>query len=327
MDLVPKLAALAARNGGVFTRAMAREAGYTERQLKTATGARGGWVVVRRGVYVERRVWDACDDAGRHRLGVHAALLTTRPGATVSHSDAAVLHGMPTRPRWFALHHLTRPDVHGGRTEGGIKHHRATLQVTDVVDRQGLATTTLARTAVDVAREHGFEDGVVTADAALRLGATRAELADHVEAGRYWPHNGRARQAVEVADGGAQSIGETLLRLMLVELGIGAPVTQFEVTDGSRSAYADLRIGRQLYEFDGKAKYLGRDEGGLADEPASAVVWREKQREDWMRRQHGGFGMSRVVWAELFHPVRRTTQRRLMQEFLETERRLGPWVE
>ena len=80
------------------------------------------------------------------------------------------------RPRWRELVHVTRPGVTGSRTEGGVKHHRAGYGERDLTVVQGLASTGLARTALDIAREHGYQDGVVAADAALRLGAKHAEL-------------------------------------------------------------------------------------------------------------------------------------------------------
>ena len=76
----PALNAVAARNGGVFLRRDAVRAGYSEREMKTLTGPRGDWVVVRRGCYAERTLWDVEDDEGRYRLRVLAAhLTTTRP--------------------------------------------------------------------------------------------------------------------------------------------------------------------------------------------------------------------------------------------------------
>ena len=42
------------------------------------------------------------------------------------------------------------------------------------------------------------------------------------------------------------------MRVMLGELGLGKIETQYLVTDGYRTAYADARIGRHLFEFDGR---------------------------------------------------------------------------
>jgi hypothetical protein len=319
----PDLAAIASRNGGVFTRAEAAACGYSERGLKTATGHRGRWVTVRRGCYAERRLWEVLDADGRYLLRVRAAVLVQRIEALVSHTSAAVALGMQVRPHWRDLVHVTRPGVRGSRTESGVKHHLAGYDERDCTTARGLRATGLARTAVDIAREHGFEDGVVAADAALRLGATPDDLSRALARMVSWPHVTEARAAVRVADGGAQNVGETLLRLMVLELDIGPPETQFEVVEGRRRAEVDIRVGRHLFEFDGRVKYLAREDGGVADVPVTEVVWREKQREDWLRRVHGGYGVSRVVWRELFGEERSRTLRRLRSEYLQTVARFG----
>jgi hypothetical protein len=240
-----------------------------------------------------------------------------------SHASSAALLGIPLRPHWTELVHVTRAGVTGGRTEGGVKHHRAEYVAGDVARGAPIPALGLARTAVDVGREFGFTDGVVAADAALRLGAVRSELEEALAPMRCWPHVTRARAAVAVADGGAQSIGETLVRLLLLELDLGTPETQFEVRDRGRHAYVDLRVRRHLFEFDGKVKYLGREHGGLAVRPPEQVVWDEKRREDWLRNHDGGYGMSRIVWSELFGRAREDLKRRLLSEFNESQRRYG----
>ena len=317
----PELRAYAARQGGAFTRAQAREAHYTERQMKTLLRPGGEWAVLRHGVYAERAFVDCLDTTEKYVLGVHAVVLSTRPGNAISHTSAAAIHRIPLRPHWLNLHHVTRPGALGGRTDNGVTHHRARLEDLDLAEVDGFLVTSLARTAVDVARLHGFEDGVVAADAALRLGATQTELTTMLERCRNWPHNTRARGAVRVADAGAETVGETLLRLIVLELEIGVPETQFRVSDGQRTAYVDMRVGRHLFEFDGRVKYVDRARGGVADRPVEEVLWQEKQREDWLRSQ--GFGVSRVTWPELFGSARKRTLRRLAHEYAATVRRLG----
>lgn len=319
----PRLRAICTDQRGVFTRRQAVSCGCTERELKTRTGARGDWVVVRRGVYAERAVWERLSDDARYRMRVRAAVLTGTKSAVASHSSSAAILGLPLRPHWTELVHVTRPGVTGSRTEGGVKHHLAGYAESDVVEADGLRVMGLPRTAVDIARELGFTDGVIAADAALRLGATRRQLESALAIMRSWPYVTRARDAVSVADGGAHSIGETLLRLLVLELGIGAPQTQFLAVQPGRRAEVDLRVRRHLFEFDGKVKYLGREQGGVADVAPAEVVWREKQREDWLRNHDGGYGMSRVVWAELFGRARKETKRRLAHEFAESQRRYG----
>jgi hypothetical protein len=321
--MLPSLRGLAAQQNGVFTRRQAVACGCTERELKTRTGARGDWVVVRRGAYADRSVWETLGEDDRYRLRVRAAVLCAATPATVTHTSAAAFLRFPMRPHWRELVHVTRPGVHGGRTEGGVKHHLARLYPGEVQPLHGIRLSDPAWTAMDVAREHGFEDGVVAADAALRSGATRADFARALEVMTCWPRITGARAAADVADGGAETIGETLTRLLVLELGVGVPETQFTVVADRRSARVDLRLRRHLFEFDGKVKYLGRDHGGVADRRPEQVVWDEKRREDWLRNHDGGYGMSRVVWSDLFGRARDETKRRLAREYAESERRYG----
>ena len=319
----PTLRALAAIQGGVFTRRQAKLDGCSEREIKTRTGPHGDWVTVRRGVYAERVVWEGTDDVGRYELEVRAVGLVTEDTYVYSHTSAATLWNMPTRPRWYELVHVTRPDVLGGRVEGGVKHHKGWWG-DDVVMLDELPVTSLARTAMDVARELGFEDGVVAADAALRLGATQHEIGAVLQRMGSWPHVTRARAAADAADGGAETIGETLTRLLVLELGIGRPETQFEVWSEGRHAFVDLKLRRHFIEFDGKIKYLGRERGGVRDgQDPDEVLWSEKRREDWLRRYDGGHGMSRVIWSELMPAQREATKRRILREFMTSQQRFG----
>ena len=169
----------------------------------------------------------------------------------------------------------------------------------------------LARTAVDLGREHGFEDGVVACDAALRMGVSRAGAGrrpapDDLLAARH-----PGPRAVRGADGGAQNVGESLLRLMVLELDIGRPETQY----GWSRARAGPRWtcgwgGTCSSSTAGSSTSTGCTAGSRTGR-SSQVLWEEKQREDWLRRAGGGHGMSRVVWEEMFGARRRETLRRL----------------
>jgi hypothetical protein len=322
--VTPQLRALAHRQGGVFTRRQAVMSGCSEREIKTRTGPRGDWKVVRRGAYAERDLWETVDEDERYRMTVRGALLMSTEPAVLSHTSAGAFLGLQLRPHWRRVVHVTRPGVTGGRLEGGVNHHTAAYTVDDVLQLDGLPILGLGRTAVDIARTYGLEDGVVAADAALRLGATRAELARVLAGMPSWPRITTARTAVDLADGGAANIGETLLRLLVLELELGVPETQFHVVEGGREAWVDLRLRRHFIEFDGRVKYVGRESGGVADRSPEQVVWDEKRREDWLRGHDGGHGMSRVIWSDLFGAARAATKRRLRHDILESDRRYGP---
>ncbi len=319
--MTPLLRTVANSQFGLVTRRSALEVGYTERQLKTMTQPGGQWVVVRRGVYAERWEWDGADETGRHLMRVVAATLTMPAPHVLSHTSAAVAHGLDCRPVWRELVHVSHPGVRGGRTEGGVKHHPATVPETQVVARDGLVMTSLARTGVDIAREHGLEDGVVACDQILRLGTPRSELVSVLGQMRSWPNVTRARAAVALADGGAANIGESLGRMLVVELGYGAPLTQVWIEDGGRRACVDMLLGQHVFEFDGRRKYVGADHGGFAGPDVEKVLWEEKLREDWLRSL--GFGISRIVWHDLFGVARRQARTRLLGEYLATCERVN----
>ncbi len=315
----PALAALAAQQHGLVTRRQAKHTGYTERELRTLTKPDGPWYVVRRGVYLPRPRWESADPRGQHLLEVRAALLNAVVPGIVSHSSAAVLHSLPVLhvPR---LVHLTRPGVNGGRTEHGVKYHPARVPHTDQIQRHGLPLTSPARAALDVSREEGYVAGLVLADQALRTGVSRDDLSRVVAGMTCWPGVVKARAVVEDADAGAESVGETLCRGLVTELGHGRPQTQFAIVEGGRSARADLRLGWHLFEFDGKVKYA-RDRPYSDSRLGDQVLFAEKRREDWLRSL--GYGVSRVVWGELLGPARARTVQRLLGEVERTIARVG----
>ena len=116
----PEIRALALTQLGVVTRRQALELGMTERRLKTALLPGGPWVVIRRGVYAERWVWESADEARRHLMRVRAATLVATTTYAVSHSSAAVVHGLDMRAHTREVIHVSHPRVLGGRTEGGV---------------------------------------------------------------------------------------------------------------------------------------------------------------------------------------------------------------
>src|SRR4051812_43330788 len=121
-----ELAALAARQGGLVTRAQAMDAGYRAPELRALTGVGGQWVTVRRGVYAERDWWNTLDPfAGPALARAWAAHLAIGVDHVMSHDSAAHAWGLPVVLTRSNLVHITRPGVWGSRTEHGIKHHLA----------------------------------------------------------------------------------------------------------------------------------------------------------------------------------------------------------
>jgi hypothetical protein len=243
----------------------------------------------------------------------------------ISHDSAAVLLGLPTLRQPRPLVHVTRLGSPRATTRDGIKRHQSPILDEYVVQRDGLRVLGLARTAVDIAREHGLVHGVTAIDAARQLGVEPAELWSVTEQMWHWPNVITARRAIERSNGGAESLGETLARLLLEELGLGPIQTQFEISDGARSARVDLRVGRHLFEFDGRLKYLRPHRGGVAVQDPERVVWEEKKRQDWLLGYH--LGMSRLVWADFWGRARVEALARVAREYQLTCARFGTSID
>ena len=252
---------------------------------------------MRRGAYCLADQWDAATEAERRWLTDVAAHLTTTTPHLLSHDSAARALALPMLEPRRVLVHVTRPGVGGSRTEHGVKHHLARVSPRSRAVVEGLAITGLARTGLDMAREHGLMCGLVVLDACRRRGMTEQDAAAELALMRSWPGVRTARTALALSDGRAESPGETLLRLLVHEMGLGPIRPQFAVPLPAGAAWCDLVVGRHAFEFDGRVKYLPVSDGGLATRSASEVVWDEKVRERGIASL--GMGISRVTWEDV----------------------------
>lgn len=281
------LVRLAQRQGGVFTRAQAVSCGCSRAEIETALRT-GRWRTLRYGVHV--RAQDVPEQgAPRVALQVQAARLRLGPSVVARGLTAAALHGLPLLDAA-----PDAPDVVLPRREG-VSPRRDVAQVwlppEQVVQRSGVPVTSLARTAVDVARRSPALAGVVVADGALLRGATAHDLAEALGAVRGSPGRRAAALALDRARAGAESALETLGRVQMVAQGIPEPELQVEVgdADGPIGRVDHLwREQRVIGEADGRSKYADL-----------AVLWAEKLREDRLR--DAGFEVVRYGWHEALH--------------------------
>lgn len=278
----------------LWSRQLLRDEGWTDSTLGSAVTA-GRLARVRRGTYSRPGELKA---SAAHRRLIAATLPELLPGSVVSHASAAVLHGLPMREVWLDRVHVTRPGTaHGhARVHGITRLSRAPLASDDITEVDGVPVTSLARTAVDLARTKDHTWGVIECDAALHRGATHDALQGCIEAGRRWSGNARARSCVDFADGLSESPLESLSRVQLHRFGLPRPVLQFEVRDGgmllARCDFAWPEYG-VVGECDGKIKYGGLGDKGLS---AADAVMAEKRRE-WSLREVGWW-LVRWGWAE-----------------------------
>ncbi len=314
------IAAIAAGNGLVTGRQL-RALGIDPR-LMARWVRRGDLVAVRRSVYTTRELWESWDEyVARPTARIRAAHLTLAVPHVFSHDSSAILQKVPLlRPQDSDVH-VTRKRVNGSRLRYGVHHHGAPFQPEQVVRVGGLATLDVPRTAVDIAREHGYRAGLVAADGAMQLGFSRAELEAAAAPMKSWPGITTVRTVVAEADPGAESAAETLGRELVKELGIGEVETQFPVRTPSGVAWCDLRVGCHVFEVDGRKKSRPIADGGLVDRDLEQLLWDERRRQREVCGQ--GLGMSRIYWEDYWGAARARAIERLLAENAVTVSRFG----
>jgi len=218
------------------------------------------------------------------QLGVRHAL---------SHDSAALLWGLPLIGDGSIVHIIQAVAPHRG--PGDVRRHRQHLRDDDVVELDGRRVTSLSRTIADCASSLRAQDGLVLADAALRLGLDREECGEMLRSRSGQRGVRRATEVLSLADDGAESPGESRLRHMVLRAGLPAPQTQVLVETQDGPVWGDVGWPewRVLAEYDGVAKYT-------ATSTAAAAVLRERRREVAIERQ--GWRVLRATAADLHRP-------------------------
>jgi len=291
MPLDPRLAGAAAAQHGLFTTAQALAAGYSEHEIKDLLRGKQ-WSRLRRGIYVETTALPL-DEQTRHVLMARAALHRLRPPAHASHVTAAAAHRLVLLEPDLSVLHITRPGTSTSRVEADVHHHAGNTPPGHLIVVDGLAVTDIARTIVDYARESTFEQGIVTAEAALWAKQTSSEeIRSALLECRDWPGARNAGRVVSFASSLSQSPGESISRICFAEHGVPEPRQQVAFHDGAGLiGLADFYWEEQatVAEFDGRLKY----EGENAD---MMTLYAEKRREDRLRAL--GLEIVRFGWYE-----------------------------
>lgn len=279
------------------------EAGWSDVLL--AQAVRNGVLArPRRGAYVDAAAWRSLDEAGRHALRARAAVQQAKTRVVLSHVSGLVEVEAPLWGLDLEDVHLTRLDGKIGRHEAGIHQHCGAVAPDDVVRLHGVELMNPARLAVE-ATTYGSEIGlVVTNDLLHRALTTREEIRERYSLMTAWPHTLSTDVVIRLADARIESVGESRTLWMCHQQGLPMPVPQHEVRDASgrlvgRVDFAWPELGVYL-EFDGRVKYEKLLKEG---ERASDVVFREKRREDEIRRVTG-WRCLRIAWSDLENPAR-----------------------
>lgn len=232
-----------------------------------------------------------------------AALIaeTAHRDDVLSHSTAALLQGLPVKavPRTVEL---TNPNL--SRRGETVHRRRRQIGEAEIADWRGFAITSPVRTAVDLAADESVEYGTAVLDAVLRAAPLQREqlLAQAHEIAEAYAHRAgcaRVRWALRLANGLAESYGESVCMAKLRMLGVRNLEQQVEILDedGIFVARVDGLIAdkRIIIEFDGAVKYRSTANGGFSDDGDELL--REKEREHQLHRL--GYRVVRIMWRDL----------------------------
>lgn len=157
------------------------------------------------------------------------AVITGRAAAAL-HGTKWVDEGTPIELLWRNNHYPPHTIVRNERFE-----------IDELGAIRGLKVATPARAGFDIARHLPRTKAVAHLDALARATAVTEQdvlcLVDRYSGARG---NKRARTALSLMDGGAESPKESWLRLVLIDAGFPRPTTQIRVTDGHLVAYLDM---------------------------------------------------------------------------------------
>ncbi|WP_083410499.1 hypothetical protein [Mycolicibacterium rutilum] len=189
---------------------------------------------------------------------IHGAFLWSRRNGIIAGRAAAALHGARYVDATTPVEMLWQ----NGRPPDGIVVRNERMDADDVQFIDGLPVTTPQRTAFDLARHLPRDIAVRHLDALAR--ATGLTVVDVLPLAERYPRARglpRARIALPLMDGGAESPQETRVRLILIDDGLPAPRTQILVSDGFQDAYIDMGYDEPKVGFDYEGAHHSEDRG------------------------------------------------------------------
>ncbi|BBX17920.1 hypothetical protein CRI77_22280 [Mycolicibacterium duvalii] len=169
-----------------------------------------------------------------------AAWLWTHRRGVVAGRSAAALHGA----KWIDRRWPAEVVWANRRPPPGLRVWSDVLADDEVQILDGITVTTPERTALDIACRYPLERALPTLDALAH--ATQFKIAEvELLAERHKGRRGirRARQTLDLVDGGAESPQETRIRLLVIKKGYPRPRTQIPVHDDYGGLIAELDMG------------------------------------------------------------------------------------
>lgn len=254
-------------------------------------------------VFARPTYWQDLKPRARMHHKMHA-LQQLYPDLVFAGPSAAVAYGLAVSNR-FLDKVWVRTDRKAHRRQSAylrpvMVSHGATER------RQGLLVTALARTVGDCLRLMDFRAGLAIADSALRMqGLTPQALGEKMRRD-CWHMSGLARalEVLALADGRAESGGESIARATMLELGMAAPDLQRGYTspiDPVVTYRADfvwsVAGGDIVGELDGLEKYESEElRGGRT---IAQVIGDEHRRQSHIEACQGVLRMVRFGFSDV----------------------------
>jgi hypothetical protein len=258
--------------------------------------ARGELRRIRRGVYVPTAQWEALPPADRYRAVCRGLSLSRANPPVLCHWSAAYLWNLPILIQPPSEVHLVVQQG-GGRARNGVRGHALALAPGDIQFLDGVPVTSLRRTVLDLAATADVYTAIAILDHVVhvdRFGAlppslTKGELLAALDDAGALPGRRRAAVRIAFADERSGSPAESASRTTMALIGIPEPELQRSFDCESGRYESDFYWGEVdgIGEVDGKSKYL--DPAFRAGMTAEQVVYREKVREDELRRRVARF--------------------------------------
>ncbi|QDQ98733.1 endonuclease domain-containing protein [Tomitella fengzijianii] len=169
---------------------------------------------------------------------------------------------------------------------GWLHVHQDRLDPEDVQRVRGMAVTSPARTAFDVARRMPYPANVEVIDQIYQAtGLTRRGLAEYVAEHPGFRGVAQAAAAVEASDEGAESVWETRARMAVVAAGLPRPEAQVDIRDADGAFLARVDMCwpqyRVIFEYDGDGAH-------------STVRQRDRDITRWNDLTDAGYTVIRV---------------------------------
>ena len=257
-------------------------------------------------VYVSAPAWQQLAPWQRYLAKVHA-VARTHPGLVFVLESAAALHGIGYIGSPNYVHALA--DYPGAaKVSGSIQRHFYT-DFLEPETLEGISLTSVADTAIDIARARHPAFGLATLDDVIR---SHGIMQGHLAATNDGRDSSRGRAnalwSIERATGIPESVLESLSIAEIEWLGFARPMLQKEFDLGQLGKkrvdtyWPDVNV---IGEADGDSKYRLHP-GGVG-----AALVEEKRREDALRRLSDGF--ARWGWADCRDP-------QLLEQILLDER-------